>query len=312
MHAQVQPTEEEAKPGRVVRLYTPPATLSGRLWNWRYLILRRVTQLGILAMFFGTARYGWEVAGRPLLTGNLSASEFLGVIPMADPFAVLQQLLTLHVLDKEVLIGAAIVLGFYALIAGRTFCAWVCPVNLVTDAAGWLRAKLRVPDFCSLSRNIRYWLLVLALILSVLTGVAAFEWVSPISMLHREIVFGIGLGLTAIAGIFLLDLLVVKHGWCGHLCPLGAFYSFVGRIAQLRVRFDDNSCTRCAECVRVCPEPKVLDFKLAAENGLVVSGECTNCARCIPICPENSLSFDFRPLIKQHNSTATQQARRPS
>ena len=311
MHAQVQPFDE-IKPGRVVRLYTPPATISGKLWNWRYLILRRVTQLGILAMFFGTARYGWEVAGRPLLSGNLSASEFLGIIPMADPFAVLQQLLTLHVLDKEVLIGAAIVLGFYALIAGRTFCAWVCPVNLVTDAAGWLSAKLRVPDFCSLSRNVRYWFLALALLLSALTGIAAFEWVSPISMLHREIVFGIGLGLTAIAGIFLLDLLVVKHGWCGHLCPLGAFYSLVGRIAQLRVRFDDNSCTRCAECVRVCPEPKVLDFKLAAENGLVVSGECTNCARCIPICPENSLSFDFRPLIKQHNLNALQQARRPA
>lgn len=309
MHAQVQPSDE-IKPGRVVRLYTPPATLSGKLWGWRYLILRRFTQLGILAMFFGTARYGWEAAGRPLLSGNLSASKFLGVIPMADPFAVLQQLLTLHVLDKEVLIGAAIVLGFYALIAGRTFCSWVCPVNLVTDAAGWLRARLRVPDLCSLSRNVRYWFLALALLLSALTGVAAFEWVSPISMLHREIVFGIGLGLTAIAGIFLLDLLVVRHGWCGHLCPLGAFYSLLGRIALLRVRFDDSTCTRCAECVRVCPEPKVLDFKLTAENGMVVSGECTNCARCIPICPENSLSFDFRPLIKQHNLTATQQSRR--
>lgn len=309
MHAQVQPSEE-LKPGRVVRLFTPPATLSGKLWGWRYLILRRFTQLGILAMFFGTARYGWEAVGRPLLSGNLSASEFLGVIPMADPFAVLQQLLTLHVLDNEVLIGAAIVLGFYALIAGRTFCSWVCPVNLVTDAAGWLRARLRVPDFRSLSRNVRYWFLALALLLSALTGVAAFEWVSPISMLHREIVFGIGLGLTAIAGIFLLDLLVVRHGWCGHLCPLGAFYSLLGRIALLRVRFDDSTCTRCAECVRVCPEPKVLDFKLAAENGMVVSGECTNCGRCIPICPENSLSFDFRPLIKQHNLTATQQSRR--
>lgn len=314
MHAQIQPTPDpytgETRPQRIVRLYTPPATLSGKLWSWRYLILRRVTQLGIMAMFFGTARYGWEVAGRPLLSGNLSASEFLGAIPMADPFAVMQQLLTLHVLDSEVLIGAAIVLGFYTLIGGRTFCAWVCPVNLVTDAAGWLRTKLRLPDFCNLSRGIRYWFLALALLLSVLTGVAAFEWVSPISMLHREIVFGIGLGLSAIAGIFLLDLLVIKHGWCGHLCPLGAFYSLVGWAAQLRVRFDDSTCTRCAECVRVCPEPKVLDFKLAAENGLIVSGECTNCARCIPICPENSLSFDFRPLIKRHHSIATPQPRR--
>jgi ferredoxin-type protein NapH len=316
MHAQVQSLEDihsgETKPDRIVRLYTPPTTLAGKLWGWRYLILRRLTQFSILAMFFGTARYGWEVAGRPLLTGNLSASEFLGVIPMADPFAVLQQLLTLHVLDKEVLIGAAIILGFYALIGGRAFCSWVCPVNLVTDAAAWLRNKLRVPDFCNLSRSVRMWALFLSLVLSALLGVAAFEWVSPISMLHREVVFGVGLGLTAILGIFLFDLLVVKHGWCGHLCPLGAFYCLVGCVTQLRVRFEDKSCTRCVECVRVCPEPQVLNFKKAAEYGMVASGDCTCCARCITICPENSLSFDLKPLIKQHNLNASQQARRPA
>lgn len=310
MHAQIQP-QDDARPARVVRLYTPPASLAGRLWSWRYLILRRLTQLGILAMFFGTARYGWEVAGRPLLSGNLSASEFLGAIPMADPFAVLQQLLTLHVLDKEVLIGAAIILAFYALIAGRAFCGWVCPVNLVTDAANWLRTKLRVPDFCNLSRSVRLWSLVLSLALSLLLGVAAFEWVSPISMLHREVVFGVGLGLTAILGIFLFDLLVVKHGWCGHLCPLGVFYCLVGCVSQLRVRFEDRTCTRCAECARVCPEPHVLNFKKAAENGMVASGDCTNCARCITICPEDSLSFDLRPLIRQHNLNSSQ-ARRPA
>lgn len=283
---------------RVVRLYTPPATLTGKLWGWRYLIARRAIQLGVLVMFFGTARYGWEIAGRPLLTGNLSASEFLGLIPMADPFAVLQQLLTGQSLLDEVLIGAAIVLGFYALLGGRTFCGWVCPVNMVTDAAGWLRAKLRIPDFCHVSRGVRYWALAVALIVSMVVGVAAFEWVSPISMLHREVVFGVGLGLTAIAGIFLFDLLVLRHGWCGHLCPLGAFYALVGKGAQVRVRFDDATCTRCGECARVCPEPQVLNFKKAAERGMVAFGECTNCSRCIPICPENSLDFALRATVR--------------
>ena len=48
----------------------------------------------------------------------------------------------------------------------------------------------------------------LALLLSALTGVAAFEWISPISMLHRELIFGIGLGLTAVLGVFLFDLFI--------------------------------------------------------------------------------------------------------
>lgn len=271
-----------------------PSSLGGKFWTWRYIFLRRLTQFGLLALFVGTARYGWEIAGQPLLSGNLSASTLLGIIPMADPFAVLQQLLTRHLLESEALIGASIIFGVYILLGGRSFCAWVCPVNPITDAASWLRARLRVADFLRVSRSIRYWAMALALILSALLGVAAFEWVSPIAMLHRELIYGAGLGLSAAAGIFLLDVLVMKHGWCGHLCPLGAFYSLIGKAALLRVRFDDHSCSHCGECARVCPEPQVLNLKQAAVRGMVAFGECSNCGRCIPVCPENSLKFGLR------------------
>lgn len=289
---------------RPVRPYVPPPTLAGRLWAWRYLILRRATQLGVLLLFFGTAHWGWTLAGAPLLTGNLSASEFAGLIPMTDPFAALQILVTRHILATESLIGAGIVLAFYALVGGRVFCAWVCPVNLVTDLAGWLQARLSWGNVLHLNRNLRYYALGLALVLSALTGLAAFEWVSPIAMLHRELIFGVGMGLIGAAGIFLFDLMVLKHGWCGHLCPLGAFYALIGRVAQLRVRFDERTCTRCGECLRVCPEPQVLKLDQAAQAGMVTSGECTNCLRCVPICPEGSLSLDLRAFIRRHNARA--------
>lgn len=42
--------------------------------------------------------------------------------------------------------GAATVALFYALLGGRGFCAWVCPVNIVTDAANYLRRKLRFDE----------------------------------------------------------------------------------------------------------------------------------------------------------------------
>jgi ferredoxin-type protein NapH len=290
MSAVFEPSHETTGPRKAVQLYMPPTTLGGKLWGWRYLIMRRMVQLGTMLMFFGTLHWGWQIAGAPLLRGNLSASELLGIIPMADPFAVLQQLVSGHVLHTTVLLGAAILLIFYAL-AGRVFCGWVCPMNLVTDQANWLRAKLKLNDLFRLSRTTRYWSLGMALLLSALMGVAAFEWVSPISMLHREIIYGAGLGLTAALGIFIFDLLILKHGWCGHLCPLGAFYGLLGRRALLRVRFDGRTCTHCGECARVCPEPQVLNLKQAAEHGMVTAGACTNCARCIPICPEHSLDF---------------------
>lgn len=289
--------------GRPVRPFVLPDTIGGRFRVWRFILYRRLVQLGVLLLFLGTAWWGWSLGGRPLLLGNLSSSLVLGVIPLADPFAVLQILATGHALDSQVLIGAAVVLLVYGVLGGRVWCSWVCPVNMVTDLAAWLRSRLGATDLFHIRRSVRYLVLVLALLLSALTGVAAFEWVSPISMLHRELIFGIGLGWTAVLGSFLFDLLVLKHGWCGHLCPLGAFYALVGRFAPLRIRFDAPTCTHCGECARVCPEPQVLNLREAAAAGLIRSGECTNCGRCITVCPEDTLHFYLRnPLASAGRS----------
>ena len=146
-------------------------------------------------------------------------------------------------------------------------------------------------------------LLALALILSIVTGTAAFEAISPQGILWREIVYGGFLGLlSAVFGIFALDLAVTKRGWCGHLCPLGAFWALWGKIGLTKVKFDNDTCTRCGDCSKVCPEPQVINFKKAAEIGMYASGECTNCGKCVSICPENSLKFGIR-LIKDSKKT---------
>ncbi|MEA2080909.1 MAG: quinol dehydrogenase ferredoxin subunit NapH [Pseudomonadota bacterium] len=290
--------------GKPVRPFVMPTTFAGKLKVWRFLIYRRLVQLSTLLLFFGSAHWGWTVAGEPLLMGNLSSSTLLGIIPLADPFAVLQIFLTRHVLNNEVLIGAVIVVSIYALLGGRVWCSWVCPINMVADLAAWLRRRLPIKDRFILSRNVRYTVLLLSLILSVITGVAAFEWVSPISMFHRELIFGIGLGWMAILGVFIFDLFVLRDGWCGHLCPLGAFYALVGKVAPIRILFDTPTCTHCNECVRVCPEPKVLNFKKAGEVGMIASGECTNCGRCTTVCPENTLRFGLRMHSSGQSSTS--------
>ena len=276
-----------------------------KVWSWRYLVLRRASQATAIALLYGSLHWGWTLGGAPVVRGNLSASQVLGTLPLADPFAVLQIVAAGQIPGGDVVIGALVVAGFYAVVGGRSFCSWVCPVNVVTDLAGYLRRSLGVRSLLSLSRQVRYWALGLSLVVSAGTSVAAFEWVSPIGTLQRGLLFGLGTGWLAIGALFLFDLAVTRHGWCGHLCPLGAFYAVLGRVAQIRIAFDRDSCTSCGECATSCPEPQVLDLTRAAEAGMIASGACTNCGRCVPVCPERSLRFALRARAKHQKTTSS-------
>ncbi len=268
-----------------------------KIWNnYRYLILRRFTQIGILILFFGANAWGWKI-----LEGNLSTSKIFGMIPMSDPFAVMQMVAAGAVVATDLLIGVGVVALFYFLVGGRAFCSWVCPINMVTDSANWLRRVFDI-DRAQLqkqpiSRNARYWILGLSLVVSAFMGIAAFEFISPISMLHRGIVFGIGFGWAAVLIIFLFDLFVLKNGWCGHICPLGGFYSLLGKFSFIRVHHLEENCTLCMKCKVVCPEKQVLHM-IGKESIPVLSGECTNCARCIEVCDDDALRFSIRDFIQ--------------
>lgn len=267
------------------------------LQKHRYLMSRRFTQLGVLALYFAANHYGFQV-----LTGNLSSSLLMKSIPLADPFAVLQMFAAGAILGIDVLIGALIVAVFYLSVGGRAFCSWVCPVNIITDAANWARRVLyleKVERKIWLGRSVRYWVLGLSLILSVITGVAAFEMVSPIAILHRGVIFGIGMGFAAVFSIFLFDLFAVKNGWCGHICPLGGFYALLGKMSMIRIKHNQSQCTLCMKCKDICPEKQVLSI-VGKESGMISSGECTNCGRCIEVCDDDALAFGVRNYINKN------------
>lgn len=262
--------------------------------RYKFLFLRRITQLTILILYIGGNIYGWQI-----LQGNLSSSKILNTIPMADPFAVLQILASGSLVAIDTIIGALIVALFYATVGGRAFCAWVCPMNMVTDLANWIRRKFKLDrdEFhpLTISRNVRYWILVVSIIISIFVATPAFELISPISILHRGLIFGMGFGWTVVAAVFFFDLFVVKNGWCGHLCPLGAFYSIIGKKSLIRVYHDHDKCTLCMECKAVCPEKPVLHMVgKDGFNSFVNAGACINCGRCVEVCPSEALSFKFR------------------
>lgn len=267
--------------------------VKGWLGAHKWLLLRRVSQLGILALFLVGPWFGlW------LVKGNLSSSRTLDVLPLTDPFLLVQSLAAGFLPYREALLGAGIVLAFYLLVGGRAFCAWVCPVNLVTDAAAWLRRRLGLKGGKVPSSDTRYWLLGFTLLSAFATGSLAWEWVNPVSMLHRGLIFGFGLAWGIVGGVFLYDLLIATRGWCGHLCPMGAFYSLLGTTALIRVSADKRrACDDCMDCFTVCPEPQVIRPALKAAgqtHPLILDRNCTTCGRCVDVCGKNVFRITTR------------------
>ncbi|MCX2682993.1 quinol dehydrogenase ferredoxin subunit NapH [Campylobacter sp. MIT 21-1685] len=258
----------------------------------RYLLARRMIQIGILVLF-----------ALPftdfILQGNLSSSRFLSSIPLSDPFAVLQIFLASFSVDVMALFGAFVVLFLYAIVLGRVFCSWVCPVNIITDFAAFIRLKFGFKSkFVILSKNLRYGIVLLVLILSFILSLPVFESFSYIGIIHRGIIFGGASWLFVAFILFCIDTFLSPRAVCSHFCPLGAFYAVVSRFALLKVKHKVERCTKCYECIHICPEKQVLHM-IGKISASVDSGECIRCGRCIEVCNDNALNFNLFDLRKE-------------
>lgn len=269
------------------------AVPSKRPARWRWLAARRLSQLTVFALFLLGP---W--AGVWVVKGNLASSLTLGVLPLTDPFVLAQSVASGHWPERAALIGVAIVLAFYVLVAGRAYCGWVCPVNAATDAASWLRRRFKLTGGRTPPRSLRYWLLGAVLLVSALTGQMVWEAVNPVTLTQRALIFGGSFAWVLLAAVFLFDLFVAPRGWCGHVCPMGAAYALLGSKPLLRVAATHSSrCDDCGDCYAVCPEPQVLVAPIKAKGGagpVITARECTACARCVDVCPTDVLRFTHR------------------
>lgn len=260
----------------------------------KWWLLRRASQITAMAVFMAGPYLGiW------IMRGNFASSELLGVVPFADPYIFMQSLVAGFAPAGVAVLGAGLITLFYLAVGGRAYCGWICPINIVTDTAHWLRVKLGITRDRKLDRRTRWWVLGGTFVASIVTGTIAWEFVNPISILQRGLIFGLGAGWVIVLAVFLLDLLVTRRGWCSHLCPVGAFYGIIGRASVTRVAATRRQdCSNCGACFNVCTEPHVIVPALKGKGNdthLILSGDCVNCGSCIDACPVDV--FDMRTRL---------------
>ena len=249
----------------------------------RWWVLRRLAQSTVLFLV-ATPLFGWN-----FFQGNLASATLLG-LKLSDPLAFLQVVLATRIIVPAFAGGALLILALYFFTGGRSFCGWICPINLITELADPLRQRLTGERFVW-SPTTKYGALAITLALTTITGIPLFETLSPIGVMSRAVAFASFSGMALLGGILLLELAGARRAWCRSLCPLGGFYALIGRYSPLTIRFIEDRCTHCGECELACFVEEVLQSPLHHGVSHVSSGECSRCACCIDACPMDALKF---------------------
>ena len=107
----------------------------------------------------------------------------------------------------------------------------------------------------------------------------------PLVLMNQSMRSALG-GLYAWKNLLLVLTIVVSiliyRPFCKYICPLGAIYSVFNPISVFRYKVDQEKCTGCGVCAKVC-KMQVNPVKNA--NSL----ECIRCGLCKKSCPVHAI-----------------------
>ena len=264
--------------------------------KWRY--LRWTSILLINTMFI--VSFSWDVQ---LVEGALTASRFLG-FHMADPTAALQVTLAYKNLMLNLLIGTVTVILVWWFFGGRAFCSWACPYHLLAEWAESLHLFLAKRGWVKdhpFHRGMRVVLWFIFMALAFGSGYAVFEYINPVGIVSRALIYGPGLALIWVLAILSFEVFFSRRFWCRYVCPMGLTYGVLGTAAPVQIKYDLDKCVHEGECRAVCLVPHVLDITkmgYAQDTTEYIAPDCTRCGLCVDACPKGALSFTLRGLDK--------------
>lgn len=278
--------------------------------------IRKAVRFLIVAVLLIALFAGWQ-------TGTLCSVGY-DAIAYICPLGALEAIFGSWAFVPRVLICLAVVV-IVALVFGKAFCSWVCPVAPLSDL---LRGrKAREKDECErtqaahrvlerwsdtnaaqaekhkpfLSRvDGRHVVLAGSLASAAVCGFPVFCLVCPIGLtfasaiaLYRLIGFNEpAIEVLVFPALLVLELTVLRK-WCHRFCPVGALLSLLSRGNRtFKPHVDASMCARhagssCAACAQACPE----HIDPCADLGDRSLAECTRCGACVNTCPAKALSF---------------------
>ncbi|MBS3754262.1 MAG: 4Fe-4S binding protein [Desulfobacterales bacterium] len=223
----------------------------------------------------------------------------------------------------------ALIILVSALLFGRIFCGYICPMGTTIDACDACFApRGRVQNRHPVSPRLKYGILAF-MAGAALTGVTFVFWAAPLSLITRfygtviypviylaankavavfyPVASGLDLRFLMFAeiptpkyavGFFVLLFFAAVFAavrfaprfWCRYLCPTGAFLGLMSKKPIIRRRVGPE-CNQCGLCAEKCSMAAIDP----AYPETTRHTECIACRQCAQLCPQEAIRFSAEP-----------------
>jgi polyferredoxin len=213
------------------------------------------------------------------------------------PIGSLQQLLLgirFSLQSGQFYIGTFVVgsMGMLGAVFGRFICGWACPFGFIQELLHKIPTrKFSIPAYLTWLKYgfLLFFVIILPLVLIDDFGMGKpwfCKYVCPAGTLEAGIPMLILMpDLKSTVGWLYVNKIVILIGFitwsilssrpfCRTTCPLGAFYALFSRYQLIKLKLNEDNCTKCGACHKVCP----VEIKF---NETPDSCECVNCMRCM-------------------------------
>lgn len=167
-----------------------------------------------------------------------------------------------------------------ALVFGRIYCGYVCPMNTVMIPVNWIAKKLNIQ-----TQNTPKWL-----------KNSYFAWIalagSVLAMLLSKRFLKINLPILLI-WLVIAALMTLRYRpsvFHNLICPFGAPQRLFGRFARKRKAVDNTTCIGCRLCEKACPS-EAIHVAYEDKKAVINTALCHQCINCQQACPQGSIHY---------------------
>lgn len=181
---------------------------------------------------------------------------------------------------------------FLVIIGNKVICGWACPFGALQEiiySFPILRKikQLKLPFILTNTIRTLLFLVMLLFLFGIIGGRKGFviyHYINPFNLFNLDF-DSISILITVI--FVLMIAFVFYRPFCQLICPFGLASWVAERFSLCRVIINEEKCTECGACIKVCP----LDAAKDRVERKTFPADCFSCARCLNVCPVDAIHY---------------------